>query len=76
MTPWIIGVLVVATLSVFIGMKVGGRLSEEPWRPDCPLARAELNRARSISWDYEKFEYHMRRAVELERRFQAKKAGR
>ena len=46
---------------------------EEPWTPECPLARAELARARSISWDYDKFRYHLSRAVELERQFQARK---
>lgn len=41
----------------------------EPWTPACPEARIELRVARSITWDYDRFRYHLDRAEMLERAY-------
>jgi hypothetical protein len=38
-----------------------------PWAPTCPEAQIELSMARRICWDYERFRYHLDRALLLER---------
>lgn len=49
------------------------RAGERPWTPECAEARIELRMARSITWDYDRFRYHLDKARLLEAEHQREK---